>query len=359
MNPEAQSPVFSASVESLEKWGTDCLKSLGLPDSHAAFVAHSLVQTSLWGIDSHGIARLPHYLSRLAAGSLNPDPRMEFTPTGACTGNLDGDHGLGLVVCERATREAIAMALANGAGFIGVRNSSHCGAIGLFGRIISEAGLIGLVFTHSDAFVAPHNGFRKFLGTNPICISAPCEDGPPICLDMATSAAAWNKIMNARREGVLIDDSLAYDTEGRPTDNPDAVACLKPMAGHKGYALAFMIELLCGPLNGAPWGPNIPAMYGDLAQRRLLGSFVGAIDPNRFAGGSTFPAAVREMAASARAQAHFHPDEPVIVPGDDHYANERRRRRTGIPIEPGLASQFAEWSEKLRVNGPIPDSASR
>ncbi|MFO1447809.1 MAG: Ldh family oxidoreductase [Opitutaceae bacterium] len=356
MNPEPLSAVSTASADSLEKWGSQCLQALGLPTPHAAFVARSLVQTSLWGIDSHGIARLPHYLSRLAAGSLNPNPQMVFTSTGSCTGNLDGDHGLGLVVCERATQEAITMAQANGAGFIGVRNSSHCGAIGIFGRIVADAGLIGLVFTHSDAFVAPHNGYEKFLGTNPICISAPCADGPPVCLDMATSAAAWNKIMNARREGVPIDDSLAYDTEGRPTVDPDAVACLRPMAGHKGYALAFMIELLCGPLNGAPWGPNIPPMYGDLSQRRLLGSFVGAIDPKRFAGGAAFPAVVRDMAASARTQARLNPEEPVLVPGDDHYANENKRRLSGIPIEPGLAAQFAEWSQKLRVHGPAFES---
>jgi len=342
----------TASADSLKQWAIHCLRSFGMSEPHSTFVAHSLVQTSLWGIDSHGIARLPHYLARLSAGSLNPAPQMAFAATGLCTGNLDGDHGLGLVVCERATQEAITMAKAIGVGFIGVRNSSHCGAIGIFGRIIAEAGLIGLVFTHSDAFVAPHNGYQKFLGTNPICISAPCTDGPPVCLDMATSAAAWNKIMNARREGMAIDASLAYDTDGNPTVDPNEVACLKPMAGHKGYAMAMMIELLCGPLNGAPWGPNISPMYGDLSQRRHLGSFVGAIDPKRFAGGATFPDVVRDLATSARAQPPIHPEAPVLVPGDDHYASEKARQQSGVPIEPVLAAEISEWSAKLRVPCP-------
>ena len=127
------------------------------------------------------------------------------------------------------------------------------------------------------------------MGTNPICISAPCAGGAPVCLDMATSAVPWNVVMNARRENRPMDASLAYDATGQATTDPNAVACLKPMAGHKGYGLAMMIDLLCGPLNGAPWGPNIPAMYGDLSQRRLLGSFVGAIDPKRFAGGNPLP----------------------------------------------------------------------
>ena len=57
------------------------------------------------------------------------------------------------------------------------------------------------------------------------------------------------------------------------------------MGDHKGYALAFLIDILCGPLNGMPYGPHIPAMYGDMTARRNLGSLVVAIDPARFAGG--------------------------------------------------------------------------
>jgi ureidoglycolate dehydrogenase (NAD+) len=201
-------------AEGLADWGAACLEKLGMPADDARFASGSLVQTSLWGIDSHGIARMPHYLGRIEAGSIEPVAMMTFEETGPCTGTLDGGHGLGLLVCRRATQEAISMARANGLGFIGVRESSHCGAIGLYGRMIAEAGMVGIVMTHSDSFVAPHHGYKKFLGTNPLCLSAPCAGGPPVCLDMATSAAAWNAIMNARREKRPIDASLAYDESG-------------------------------------------------------------------------------------------------------------------------------------------------
>src|SRR5690606_18353106 len=137
---------------------------------------------------------------------------------------------------------------------VGVRESSHCCAIGVYGRMIAESGLIGIVLAHSDAFVAPHGGYRKFVGTNPICISVPNKDGRPLCLDMATSAIAWNKVMNARFENDKIPLDVAYDIDGNPTEDPHLVECLRPMAEHKGYGLAFMIDLLCGPLNGMPWG---------------------------------------------------------------------------------------------------------
>lgn len=283
---------------------------------------------------------------------------MQFKVTGPCTGTLDGDHALGISVCEQATQEAITLAKAEGLGFVGVRNSSHCGAIGIYGRMIAEAGLVGLAFTHSDSFVAPDRGFQKFLGTNPICISVPCADSPPVCLDMATSAAPWNKVMNARREGIPIASNLAYDSKGKPTEDPDMVACLKPMAGYKGYGLALMIEIICGPLNGAPWGPNINPMYGDLTERRLLGSFVGAIDPNRFAGGETFQSAVKALAEAARSQECVDHDQPVLVPGDDQYQSEKVRLKHGIPIESGLMNQITQWSQQLNVPIPPPHTAS-
>lgn len=337
----------------LSAWGASCLKALGVSDKDAKFVSDSLVQTSLWGIDSHGIARLPHYMNRISSKSINPTPKTKVENTGPCTANLYGDHGLGIVVVGDATEEAIALAKKNGVGVVGVRDSSHCGAIGIYGRMIADAGLIGITFTHSDSFVAPHRGHDKFLGTNPICITVPSTDGPPICLDMATSAMPFNYIMNARNENKNIPSDIAYNQNGDPTENPHDVAALRPMAGHRGYALAFMIELLCGPLNGMPYGLNISSMYEDLKARRHLGSFVIAIDPMRFFGGVNFAATAAAMAKDARAQQVKNPEEPVLAPGDDQYEKEKIRLKTGIPVEPGLQKQMTEWSEKLQVEVPF------
>ena len=338
--------------ESLLKWGKNCLIALGLSNDDAQFVSKSLVQTSLWGIDSHGIARLPHYLSRIQTGSLNPEPKIEVETTGPCSANLNGDHGLGIVVVGEATNEAITIAKKNGIGIVGIRESSHCGAIGIYGRMIAESGLIGIVFTHSDSFVAPDKGYQKFMGTNPICISAPNAEGRPVCLDMATSAVAFNYIMNARNENRNIPDNVAYNVDGEPTENPHDVTCLMPMAEHKGYALAFMIDLLCGPLNGMPFGLNIPPMYEDLAKKRHLGSLVIAIDPIRFFGGNDFSKSVAMMVKSAHMQQAKNKDEPVLAPGDDQYAKEAIRLEKGIPVEPGLLKQMITWSQKLDVELP-------
>lgn len=340
-------------ASALENWGSACLEVFGLHPADAIQVARDLVQTNLWGIDSHGIARLPHYLSRLDAGSIVARAVMSFEPTGPCTGSLDGNHGLGILVCRRAMQEAIALALKNGIGLVGCRHSTHCGAIGLYGRQATDAGLVGIAFTHSDAFVAPHQGQHSFLGTNPICIAAPSSTGQAVCVDMATSSISFNKLMNARREGKSLPENCALNADGAPTTDPHSVAALKPAADHKGYALGFLIDILCGPMNGMPFGPHIPPMYRELTERRNLGSLMLAIDPKRFAGGATLAATVASMADEARRQAPITDSLPVLAPGDPEYQCEKIRLTDGIPIEPGLQKEILQWSEKLKVPSPL------
>jgi ureidoglycolate dehydrogenase (NAD+) len=337
----------------LADWATQCLQAVGVKRAEARLIATSLVQTSLWGVDSHGIARLGHYLTRLQTRSIKPRPKLRLKRTGPCSAQLDGGHGHGILVCHRAMAAAIALARKSGIGVVGVSNSSHCGAIGLYGRTAAAAGMVSIGFTHSDAFVAPHGGRKKFLGTNPICITIPTRDpARPLCLDMATSAVPYNRVMNYRREGRALEPGWALDARGRPTTDPTAVECLLPLAGYKGYGLALMIDLLCGPLNGMPFGPHIPLMYAQLNRRRRLGSFFIVVDPRRFAGGRTLASVAGRAVREARAQPRADRSIPILVPGDPQLLCAARRTREGIPIEPGLQEEFARWSVRLGVTAP-------
>ena len=110
-------------------WGAACLRAAGVDDGAAREVAASLLQTSRWGIDSHGIARLPHCLNRIAHGSIRARPNIVVTPTGPCPAPVAGDQGLGIVVARRANDAAVQMARTSGIGAVGVGDSSHCGAV--------------------------------------------------------------------------------------------------------------------------------------------------------------------------------------------------------------------------------------
>lgn len=339
-------------ADALIAWGAACLRAAGVGDADAQRVAESLVQTSLWGIDSHGIARLPHYLARIAHGSIRARPEIVVTPTGPCTAQVAGNQGLGIVVAHRANEAAMQMARESGIGAVGVADSSHCGAVGLYSREAARAGLIGMAFTHSDSIAAPFGGHRPFLGTNPISVAFPRAAGEPVCLDMATTSIPWNRVMNARREGHPLPADVAVDAAGTSTEDAQVAAALRPLGGadygHKGYGLALVVELLCGPLNGNLWGPQIGPMYADLTRPRRIGAFFLALDPQRFAGGALLAATIEHIARDLAAV----PGD-VKMPGDPELAAEAERRATGVPVEPGLAEEIRVWSARLGVASPV------
>lgn len=346
-------PIIEGSVathhDSLAAWARRCLERLGMPPEDAGQLADSLVQTSLWGIDSHGIARLPHYMERLTRGSIKARPAIAVKESGPATAQVHGDQGHGIVVAHRAAAVAAELARRAGVGAVGVTDSSHCGAMALYTRPAARAGLIAVAFTHADAIAAPHGGTRAFFGTNPIAIAFPRAGHEPACLDMATTSIPFNRVMNARREGHPLPPGVAYDGAGRLTTDAHAARALTPLGGaeygHKGYGLALMIDLLCGPLNANPWGPTISNMFTALDEPRRLGAFFLMLDPARFAGGDTLAATVEQIARALAGE----PGSP-LMPGDPELREAAARRAGGIPVEPGLAAQMREWTARLGVD---------
>ncbi len=336
----------------LRDWASRCFAAAGLGDDDAALLAASLVQTSLWGVDSHGIGLLPHYLERLRNGTVKARPAIEVRATGPATALVEADQGHGIVVAHRAMEEAVRLARAYGVGAVGVRNASHCGAIGLYTRAAARQGCVGFAVTHADSVAVPHGGRRAFQGTNPISFAFPRVHAEPVCLDMATTSIPFNRVRNARREGHALPQDVAVDAAGAPTTDAHAAVAVTPLGGreygHKGYALALVVDLLCGPLLGNPYGPHIPSMFHALDEPRRLGAFFIALDPERFAGGAALAAGVEAMARDLAAE----PGAPMM-PGDPELAVAAQRARDGVPVEPQLAEQCRSWGARLGVPAPF------
>ena len=336
--------------DDLARWAIQCLRSVGVPHEEAALVAGSLVQTSLWGVDSHGVLRLTHYLRRMTIGSIKAAAMPVVMRTGPVTAQVHGEDGLGIVHAMLAMETAIDMAQESGAGIVGVGHSSHCGAMQLYTRTAARAGLIGIAMTHSSSVVVPFGGRQKYFGTNPVSIAVPRAGGEAVCLDMATSQVAWNKVLNARIEGAALDPGIAVDADGVPTTDAEAARAGIPLGGpiygYKGYGLAFMVDLLCGVLNGMTFGRHINGMYEDLEHPRKIGHFLMALDPGRFAGAEALEATVDALIADLRTQGE------ILYPGEPEERAQAVRLATGIPIDDEALRDMHEWSAKLGVLPP-------
>ncbi len=304
----------------LEAFTAACLEKLGVGSADARLVAETLVAANLRGVDSHGVVRLPHYATRLRNGTVNARPSITARRTGPSTALVEGDAGMGQLVAARAMREAIALAKESGAGAVVARNSSHCGACAWFVEMAVKEGLIGVALTHTDSIMVPPGMKRIFLGSNPIAFGA-----PGVIIDMSTTHVAWGKILVARQEGKSIPPDWGIDADGRPTTDPHRVVGLAPTGGHKGYALATMVEILCAQLAGVPFGRHVTKMYGELDKPRNLGHFMLALDVARFTARERFAQDIGAFLQEIEA-------EGALAPGDPERRSAERRRSEGIPL---------------------------
>jgi ureidoglycolate dehydrogenase (NAD+) len=250
---------------------------------------------------------------------------------------------MGQLVAKRAMEEAIALAAQSGVGAVVARNSSHCGACAWFVEMAVRKGMIGIALTHTDSIMVPPGMKRIFLGSNPIAFGAPGAR-EPVIIDMSTTHAAWGKVLVARQEGKAIPPDWGVDAQGKSTTDAQQVVGLAPTGGHKGYALALMIEILCAQLAGVPFGRHVTKMYGELEKARNLGHFMLALDIARF----TDKKAFGDQIAMLMQEIH---DEGALAPGDPERLNSERRKREGIEIPELTATELNALGSELGVAG--------
>ena len=336
----------------LERWTRALLEAAGLEPVAAATVAETLIDTSLRGVDSHGVARLPVYVERLRSGVLNPRPQPSVVRRDGAIAVVDGDQGPGQVAAVFATDLSMEMAREHGVGVVAVRRSAHFGAAAFYARRAAEAGLVAMAMTNTEPFVIPFGGAEPALGTNPIALAAPTPDGI-FDVDMATSQVAINRIFNARDEGRPIPLGWGVDERGEPTTDAAAVRSAVPLGGYKGYGLAVMVEILCGVLAGAGVRDGVGELYGEGGgERQNTGHFHLALDPERTVGRDRFAAVLGGMLEELRASPVAPGFDEVLAPGDPEARARTERERSGVPIEPALWARLGELSAELGVVVP-------
>jgi ureidoglycolate dehydrogenase (NAD+) len=338
-------------VSSLTNFCRDVLESVGIPHADAEIATDVIMQAERFGVASHGLVRLPHYVKRIELGSINPRPHIQIVKKGQCTALVDGDNGLGHVVSHFAMKNAIELAR-QGASFVGVRHSSHFGIAGYYALMAAKEDMIGLSFTHTDVILAPYGGTEARLGSNPFAFAAPCDGPHPILLDVSTSTVSLGKIIVARERGETISSEWALDSSGRPTTNPHEARILLPFGGHKGYGLALFVELLCGVLTGSPFGQHLSSMYGDLDKPRNLGHLFGALRADSFVDLNEFKTRSRELADEMRQTKPATGFKEVLVPGDIEFRNQLRNDREGIRLDSSLTEQLRTLSTHLGIAFP-------
>ncbi len=343
--------VWQVPAEALEDFATRLFERAGLRPADAAIVGHDLIEADLRGVGSHGVSRIPMYLERLRRGVVNPRPHIRIERITPAVSQVDGDDGMGFLVAHRAMDEALALAAAAGIALVGVRRSTHFGMSALYVRQAQRAGFISLVLTNSSPALAVWGGRKALLGAAPLAAGVPGGRSPGFLLDMAMTATARGKIKLAARQGLPIAPGLALDENGSPTtDAARAFAGVSlPFGGHKGAALAMLMDLLCGVLTGANFGGEVGSLYSDFSGPQNVGHLLIAIQPDLFMSREQFERRMDAFVDRVKGSPPARPAEDILIPGEPEDRCEAVRREAGIPLSAEVLSDLDGEADRMGI----------
>jgi len=341
-------PVFAP--EKLVGIGSEILVAAGVSVDEARVVAGQLVESNLDGHDSHGIIRLPQYIGTIERGEINPGAEIEVGQETPVTAVVDGNWGFGQVVMNRAVELGMERAGGLGIAALTVRHANHIGRLGSYVERIARGGMIGLMFVNmhgGGVIVVPWGGREARLGTNPLAVGVPTAGGEPLVLDMTTSVVAEGKVRVMRNRGEKVPPGWVVDREGNPTEDPAAfygpprggILPFGGVAGHKGYGLNLVVELLGGALSGAGCAGK--------SRRNGNGVLLMVLNVAHFAPLEEFYRQVDDFVDFVKSSPTAPGFDEILMPGEIEARQRQRREREGVFVEEETWQQILDCGRRF------------
>lgn len=344
---------IKVSYKQLETFLCELFLKSSMNENDASYAAKCLVKTNLWGIDSHGVLRMPIYLKRLLAKVVNPNPNIKMIKDdGSVMALYDADSALGYISGRFGMNLAIEKAKKYGISFILIKNSNHYGAASLYTTEAAKEGLIGISTTNVIPNIGMKGNKKPSVGNNPIAMAAPIGGDFPFSLDISLSSVSGGKLLLAAKKGEKIPKDWAVTKEGFETDNPQLGfdGFLLPMGLHKGFGLALFVDLITGVLSGSAFLKEIKSMYKFQDDPSLTTHMFSVIDPTYFIGKEVYQKNIEEWKMSVYSTEMVDASQRQIIPGEIEYNTEKARKKDGIPIPNDLKDELLGVAKNLDVD---------
>lgn len=319
--------------EKLRLYCQKLIQSQGVPEDEAFTVADCLVDADLCGVESHGVSRMSIYLKRLETGVVNSRFEVKAEQEYPASAMLDACNSMGMVTGVYAMKRCIEKAKQSGCCFITVRNSNHYGMASYYVKLATAENMIGITGTNAPPNIAPWGSARPYVGTNPLAIGAP-TGGEPMILDMAPSVVAMGKVILAAKLDKEIPLGWALTKDGKPTTNAaeGSKGSVVPIGGPKGYGLSLFMDVLCGILSGAQYGPHLNNMWNDFTNPQDVGHIFCAIDISKFIEVGKFKGRIDQMISEIKALPKNEGVRELYVPGEIERQKRITRKKDGINL---------------------------
>ncbi|MFG3693317.1 Ldh family oxidoreductase [Stutzerimonas stutzeri] len=309
------------------------LRQHGFAEPYVVTIAESMVAAERDECKSHGIYRLLGCIATLKAGKAIPDAVPEVVDHAPSIVRVDAKGGFAQVPFQAALPLLLDKARQQGIALLAINHCVHFSALWAEMETLTAAGLVALACTPSHAWVAPAGGSKPVFGTNPIAFGWPRAGKLPFIFDFATSAVARGEIELHRRADKPIPEGWGIDAEGNPTtDAAEALnGAMLTFGGHKGSALAAMVELLAGPLIGDMTSRESLTFDAGTKSAPYGGELIIVIDPKRILGD-----AADEHLARAETMFESIQGQGARLPSQRRYEARERTLRDGVDIPDAL-----------------------
>ncbi len=149
--------------------------------------------------------------------------------------------------------------------------------------------------------------------------------------------------------GKLVPDGWIRDAIGNATNDPNAfygpprggILPLGAAAGHKGFALGLLVEILGSALAGI--SSQDPQVFGN-------GVCFFVVDPSAFCPLDEFRRIMDETVAYIKSSQPAPGFEEVLVPGELEFRTLRQRQNDGIPVDAATLEAMREHGARLGVD---------
>lgn len=337
--------------EEVRNFAARLATAAGVPSSDADILARSLVDADLHGVSTHGVSRLNIYLQRIKKGLIDPRAELVVERGFGSVLTLDASNGLGQVQATKALDLLMPLAKTNGVAVATINHSQHFGALSYYCNLAADQGMVLLAMTNCEPAMSPEGGYEAFFGTNPIAASFPTGKGFHVKIDLATSVVARGNVIAASKKNEAIPQGWALDRQGQPTtDAKEALlGTILTMAGHKGYALALMVEVFSSILSGSAVGPGIGSMYKDLDRPQNVGHFFCLLNIAAFLDPEEFKRRIDETIDQLKASKRRPGVDEILIPGERSARSAALNETRGIAINNETLAELAQWSKDLQV----------
>ena len=277
----------SLKLDEIFDLGKKTLLANGCDDETSSILADLIMKAERDGSLSHGLFRLPAYVSGLKSGKINGKARPEVKKISPSVIKVLGNNCLAPMVLNKGLPELIKTAKENGVAVLAINNSHHMAAMWPETEAVAEEGLVAFACTSYKPAVAPAGAIKPLFGTNPISFAWPRPGKTPVVFDMATASMAMGEVQVAKREGHKVPLGTGLTKDGKDTTDPGEIAdggVLLPFGGYKGSAIAMMVELLAGALVGDNFSFETSAKDNNDGGPPSGGEFILAISPEKISG---------------------------------------------------------------------------